>query len=566
MANTVPVFDLKIFQLHRVKAFELLKDTVEYLVTTFKQSRNIFTIASPFGQIIFVTENLMQLVMYYISDSITELNINEATRESSIYSLAALAGHSPTRSISASGEIALQVRTDFVTQVANNLLIIPNYTKIHCINNNLTYSIELPTDELKVSTTGLDNGKTMTIKQGFIETQLFTGTGENLQSYSVQYNKNFFVDQFTLDVYVNGLKWTKYDSFYDMPRGANTYIVKTGMTSGVDLFFGNGNFGLNPPLGSDIRIEYLVTEGGSGNIDITQNPKGVFFTFVDTGFDQGGNEIDLNEVFNINLRTPPTFGANPEPIELTRLIAPTTSKNFALVNVDNYEVLLEKMNFFSVIRVFLDATDSTNDRIINLFVIPDITASFAVSEDYYSTPLDRFTLNSFQKSKLLEYIEKSGTKLIGSDIVIIDPVISKYVINVSIIIYDDALGGPTQVKQSITSALADYFINSKRRDRIPRSDLIKLIENINDVDSVNVNIVSEKNELQYLTGSNRITQITDIGLDEFNDIIIEQNELPVIRGGWTTRTGVIFETGISDNNLSSVNIAIKKIIPRPKNL
>lgn len=563
MANTVPEFDLKIFQLHRIKTFELLRDTVEYLVDKFKQSRNIFTVASPFGQIIFVSENLMQLVTYYISDSITEMSISQATRESSVYSLASLAGHNPSRSISASGEISLQVRTDSVNEIANNIVIIPKYTRVQCNNNNLVYSIELATDEIKVSTTGTDNGKTLTIKQGFIETQVFTGTGEPLQSYAVQYNKNFFIDQFTIDVYVNGEKWEKFDSFYDMPRGANTYIIKTGITSGVDLFFGNGNFGNNPPLGSDIRIEYLVTEGNSGNIDITQNPRGISFTFIDTGFDQLGNEIDLNEVFNINLRTPPTFGANPEQIALTRLIAPKTSKNFALINAENYEILLRKMNFFSIIRVFLD---QENDRLINLFLVPDITNSFSKSEDYYSTPLDRFSLNNFQKQKLLEFIEKSGTKLIGSDIKILDPVISRYVVNISVIIYDDALGGPDQVKQDIIKEIADYFISVKRRDRIPRSDLVRIIENINDVDSVNVNIISEKNELQYITGTANLTTITDVGIDEFNDIIIEENELAVVRGGWATRNGVAFETGISNENLSSVNIQIKKIISRPKNI
>jgi len=555
--------ELKIFRLHRLKTFELLRDTVDYLVDKFNQSRNIFTVASPFGQIIFVSENLMQLALYYISDSITELNIFQASRETSIYSLASLAGHSPTRSISASGEISLYIKSDFITQVANNIVIIPKYTKLQCQNNNLTYILEFPTDEIKVSTTGLDNGKSMTIKQGFIETQIFTGTGQQLQSYAVQYSKNFFVDQFNVDVYINGEKWDKYDSFYDMPRNANTYIIKTGMTSGIDLFFGNGNFGAIPTLGSDIRVEYLVNEGGSGNIDITQNPKGLFFTFIDTGFDQFGNEIDLNEVFSINVKTPPTFGANPEPIALTRLIAPKASKNFALVNADNYEILLRKMNFFSIIRVFLDPE---NDRLINLFVIPNITKTFSKSEDYYSTPVERFSLNKFQKSKLLEYIEKSGTKLIGSDIKILDPIVSRYVINVSVIIYDDALGGPPQIKNEILKEIAEYFINSKRRDRIPRSDLIKLIENINDVDSVNINIISEKNELQYINKDLTLSTITDIGLDEFNDIIIEENELPLIRGGFSTRNNIEFDTGISDNNLSSVNIQIKQIISRPKNL
>jgi hypothetical protein len=56
-----------------------------------------------------------------------------------------------------------------------------------------------------------------------------------------------------------------------------------------------------------------------------------------------------------------------------------------------------------------------------------------------------------------------------------------------------------------------------------------------------------------------------IGLDEFNDIIIEERELPLIRGGFTDRYGNVYSTGLSDEGLGSVNIQIKSIVPRPKN-
>ena len=50
-----------------------------------------------------------------------------------------------------------------------------------------------------------------------------------------------------------------------------------------------------------------------------------------------------------------------------------------------------------------------------------------------------------------------------------------------------------------------------------------------------------------------------IGLDEFNDIIINSNEFPVIRGGWTDRAQNTYSTVISTTELSPINIEIKTV-------
>ena len=126
---------------------DILGQTITTLTTRFGQSRNIFTTASPFGQLLLVTENLTQLIFYYIEDSITELNVNEATRLTSIYSLASLAGHNPSRSVSATGEISLSILSG-ETEFPSDLAIIPNLTKIRCLNNGLPYVIDLPQDEV----------------------------------------------------------------------------------------------------------------------------------------------------------------------------------------------------------------------------------------------------------------------------------------------------------------------------------------------------------------------------------------------------------------------------------
>jgi hypothetical protein len=341
-----------------------------------------------------------------------------------------------------------------------------------------------------------------------------------------------------------------------MPRGEKGYLIKTGITSGVDLFFGNGNYGSIPPKGAQILVEYLITEGANGNIR-TENLAGIKFEFIDTAFSLLGEEVDLNEYVEITTKNAPFFGSNAEDSNLTRLLAPKQSKSFALVNIDHYESVLRKLKLFSIINVYLDEVDS---RVLNLFLIPDIRKTFSVSQEYFSTDINRFTLSNYQKNELLKYIEKSGSKLISTEIQIVDPIPSEYVINTSVIVFDDVL--PEIIKRDILNALANFFIQNTRLTRIPKSDLIKIIEEVNGVDSVSVNIVCKKNEIAKITNPSA----ADIGVDEFNDIVVAPQEFPIIRGGFSDRFGNVYSTGISDESLGAVNIQIKDIVPRPKKI
>jgi hypothetical protein len=157
----------------------------------------------------------------------------------------------------------------------------------------------------------------------------------------------------------------------------------------------------------------------------------------------------------------------------------------------------------------------------------------------------------------MKYVEKSGTKMISTDLKIVDPKITRYIINLSIIAFDDV--SQDIVKSDIADALGKYFIKLKRQDRVPKSDLITVVEAINGVDSVSINMLSELNEL-YRT-ANPASE-TLVGLDDFNDIIIGLDEFPVVRGGWTDSQGNKYAEGLSDSALGALNISIKAQVAR----
>jgi hypothetical protein len=302
-----------------------------------------------------------------------------------------------------------------------------------------------------------------------------------------------------------------------------------------------------------------VTDGSAGNVKV-DDPRQVYFTFFDTAFSITGEEIKMDDYFTIQTISAPNFGVDPEDPALTRLIAPKASKNFALVNLDNYEVLLQKMQMFSTIKVYLDQDLDANvidSRMINLFLVPDVTQLFSKGSDYFNLPVSNFKLTDFQKNELLKYLEKSGTKMISSDIKIVDPTITRYVMNVSVIVFDDV--SSDIIKSDIADAIGTYFIKLRRNDRVPKSDLISVIESVSGVDSVNVTLLSELTELGIIQNPNLPPLV---GLDDFNDIVIALDELPVLRGGWTDSAGNKYSEGLSETSLGALNVQIKSVVQR----
>jgi hypothetical protein len=128
-------------------------------------------------------------------------------------------------------------------EMYGNTLIIPNYSKLICKDNDLSYTIFLPRDDARLNMQPRAFF-IATIKQGEMETsQGFTGTGEKLQSFNVIPSKGKEIDMHEIKVYVNSQEWKVYNSIYDMGYKVKGCVVKTGMTEGIDIFFGNGYYG-----------------------------------------------------------------------------------------------------------------------------------------------------------------------------------------------------------------------------------------------------------------------------------------------------------------------------------
>ena len=569
----------------KVRFSSLVNQTQEYLVRTYNRARAAFTPASPFGQILQVLQNLTQLIFYYIEDALVELNIYTAFKQRSVYGLARLAGHNPTRVISARGTLKLSLKTDAKSTIQAPFIYVNNNTKIINTNTQLPYILKVDsvTERIKIDL-GVNSIYNFRVIQGEIEEQSVISNGNKLQSYNFGSNKPIENDH--VEVYVNGEQMGLADSLYDLTKGEKSVILKTGINGGIDIYFGNEDFGFIPPNGAQILVRYIVSAGISGNLFAKSDI--LTWKFIDKGSSNIGEDVDLNEVFNVGIEKALVLGASEEEIDFTRLIAPRTSRALVLANPDNYIAFLSRFDY-SYVNAYTTYDDEylDDDNVVYLFLVPNVQSRLSKDTDYFTTSESNFKLTTDEQDALLKYIQQSGRQIVTTELSIVDPIITRYGLNIALRVFDGT--DFNTLKSDILSLLSEYFLRVQRRDKIPKSDIIAMIESVNGVDSVNIEFISQENEEAIKNGyyykttykidkirsireairtkvvlkfddDGNVLEDPQLGLDKFGDIKIGLNQLPIIRGGWSDRNEVYYSTDIKDNNISSVNIIIDEVI------
>ena len=564
--------------------FSKLRDEVQtYMISIHDKAGEVFSAASPYGQLLQAIEKIFENSIQYLKNTIQQFDIwnPEAVNIRMVQTMALLAGYNPSRGISATGSIKLQLKPGIaiLDEIPGGEMTILNNTRLRNKTNGRDYFIDLGTDRVtyKLESNG---SYVLNIVQGVKEQVPFTGLGSQNQSISVNVPTGTSVDNFRYNVYVNGQYWSRKDNMYDMLPNELSYHSRTGFTGGIEIWFGTGNFGAIPPLGSQILVEYVLTDGSVGNIS---NKKPNDWTFVDDIFDSYSGTIDMDQMFFSFIEHEINFGSNGESVDFIKAAMPYVSRNFVLARPEQYVFHLKRLNVFSQIDAYttekgtkMDNGDPNDDGVVYIFLIPDFRLQLANADDYFTIDEGAFYLDTIEKGKVIKYLKSQGTLGLGTSIKIIDPKVAKYVLYVHIRIYDDVI--EQNVRHEILSSLSNYFVETTRRDRIPLSDLTKVVEEVDGIDSVNIKIYSEANEKYHgdfeiykksvlqanpTADPSKITKPgynpkLVVGLDpKFGDIVLDKDQLAIIRGGWKFRNGLFHNQTPTATGVGSVNIIIE---------
>jgi len=557
---------MNIYQKNNILISGLLSSTYNFINKTYSQSKNLFTVASAWGQIMFVFQNISQLILYFIEDSITELNIEQATRDYSIRSLARISGYDPKRTTTSQGEVVISWNSSN-SQAGGGSVIIPRNTQLRNQQNGQIYTLIIPSERITIPLSSQSQPQAFKVVQGNFDSSNYTSNGAPLLSFNVPTINGQNIDQFYVDVFVNEEKWRRYDSLYDIPLNGKGFIVKSGISNGIDVYFGNSFFGQIPQAGSRIRVEYLTNIGIKGNVYSTQNNP-LTWKFSTSGTDLYGASLDLNQYLNIVNSLDPDFGTDPDATSLIKIVAPKTSRAFVFANPQSYEIFLNKLGIFSQIQAYSTNFDDENnenlddDNVVYIYLVPDITLNIASNQDYFSVPVQNFIVTQAQKTRILNLIEDSGSMIATTVVQIVDPVVKRFIMNITISTFVGF--DPNTIKQQIRNKISEYMLNLKRRDKIPRSDMIAIIESVSGVDSVYVEFISEEDQdglksLQNTINPDITINYQSSSIDSFGDIIIGKNQLVIFRGGWSDLDGNNYTVSPVRGSLGPINITIQGV-------
>ena len=541
---------MKLFNLFQMTYTEFSEQVKSYLSKTLTNYGTNYGNNTIFGQLINVLTNTVQNMMLYIEDSMVEQNKHTAQRKKSIYGLAALSGYEPSMGKAA----GCSVRITFKPNNHNNLnIVLQNKTKIYCAQNGLSYYLILPQEAIIMNIERNNVSKYINIVEGRFEKQIFLSSGGQLYSQNVSFNGDTDIDY--LEVKVNGEIWERKESLYDMDPNANQFICRTSLKKGLDLIFGNDQYGKSLQDGDKIEVNYLIHSGELGNIYPNES---VEFIFADPLQDMTGEDVDGNSIFNIRLSDADGInsGTYSESVKQVKEMIGYNSRALVLADPKNYKNMLNKFSFCGYNRTWCEQ----GSLIINSIILKNYKLQLKNGSDYFSLNEKDFFLTENQKESIINYITNSGQQLAGTVFKIFEPELCKYAAYVYVKMKTKNIDNQL-LTTKIRTLIGEFFSNIKSDIFIPKSDIVHLLkDNIDEIDSVDIYFISERNEEAIIKGQyeNKIykydpskssynikTEIVKVydnedpglGLDEHGNIFLDNNDqFPVLMGGWSFKS------------------------------
>jgi hypothetical protein len=251
----------------------------------------------------------LNLTGYYIERRAEESYIGTAKNISSVRNIVSLLSYIPKRKASSVGILTF-TRIAPVTKI----VFIPKYTLCESVDG-----VKFLTNEDAAIEKGSYSVSVNSIQGELVQKEI-TANGINNQEYlindiSVENSAN--LTNPTLRIVIDGVTWTQVTSFINSDSSSKHYRVINEMEGTVSIVFGDNINGLAPANGSKIVINYVKSDGLSGNAT-----SGVITTVSSVIYDEDSSAVTVT----VNNAGSFLGGDAEEDIEEIRYEAPRVFK------------------------------------------------------------------------------------------------------------------------------------------------------------------------------------------------------------------------------------------------
>ena len=527
-----------------MRLFEILKTSYENFSETMQDFLNksfgglgqAYSQSSIFGSILEGIKGVMQNMMFYIEDAMTEQNIFTATRKKSIYSLAKISGYDAYYGAAASGTVLISNKISNST----DKIVIEDECQLMNDSTGVTYSVDLPVDSMVIDMSKPLVTHSISILQGTWKRATATAKGEPLETIEAEVNSLYDINH--MKVYVNGERWSISSCLYDMIEDEHSCVVKNGYDGGFSVMFGNGYHGHNLNEGDQITVKYISHDGSLGNISPSDD---VTLKFKSSVRNSIGDLVEANDLLNITITSYICGGTDADTIANVKELVGMNSRSLVLASEDNFKMFLKRFSFVGQFNLM----SSRNSTKITCIAFSKFKDHLSTPSDYLKLSKESMLLTDNQKSMIIQALEQSNKAFVATSLAFVDPIIRRYSIMCYIKLSTSTI--KDSIKNSITNVISNYFMSLPTDTLfISKSELISYVtENTNGLLSFDLDFISEADEIAryrgywnkkelHFTSSKDLSYVdvrtiydkSDmIGLDEVGNIRLKTNlEMPII--------------------------------------
>lgn len=499
---------------------------------------------------------------YYLNMVANESFISSADLYENLNKLSELVGYNPKGYVSATTTLtASTVPALYDLTTRNNYkLVIPKYSKFvsseKTIDGQNIYYTN-PNDAILVIDTNVitlplsANAVTFDIP---VVQGIPTDEGNELLYYSdgSKYQKFvLFDDTATIQnilVTVAGEEWTNVSNMYrSIDSSSKVYTIRFNKDKKLEIKFGDGIYGVIPPIASEIKVKYIASLGFKGNINngLITKLEGDIYETSNTGV----TTILDSSKYVLTQSTAGTGGSDPEDEDAIRNNAPSTfrSQQRAVTKQDYEDVIsanfgkyiskIKALNYFDVFgttntgklsdRLSVALQSSLTDVLLsggftsleaeNLINSPQQLSQTIYYNNIYLVlvPVYGVSLTKQIKEELNTLLD--DYRMVTTNHVYLDPTFVKIDINIYYSKKSTSVLSDSEIQMIIRNAITTYFNKDNRSigEKLIHIDIVDACKT-NDISS----LIVEAKRQGSTDNTNRDIQLVGIEFPELGNLNI----------------------------------------------
>lgn len=417
---------------------------------------------------------------------VNESFLDSATVRENVVSLARNIGYVP-RSRKSS-----EARVSFTVQTSSETPTISLQAGLVCVGavDSSSYIFSISENVSQNVVNGTATFTELPIYQGTFLTKEFTVNGSLDQKFILD---NPYIDTSSIVVTVRGpgssgttRKYSLVDNIVDINSLSEIYLIQEVKDEKYELIFGDGRFGKKLIDGTIITVNYIVTDGSSGN-------GASEFVFAGTFRNASNVPVIPTNTINITTNVSSRNGAEIETVDSIKYFAPRLySSQYRAVTAKDYEAIIQNVIYPNAESISVVGGEELD---------PPEYGSVTIS----IKPKNGSFVSDFDKQQILRKLKQYSISGINQKIVDLKIL---YVEIDSSVYYDySKVSNVEQLKSKIQSLLTTYANSidlNKFGGRFKYSKILQVIDNTDISITSNITKVRIRRDLKVLL--NQFTQ------------------------------------------------------------